>query len=1810
MPRVTMCLDSVFLNSVDAPKSENMKVYARVRPMLQREEDEGYRECIAAIDEETVRAVVPESSAKFKNSTHNSQDIYDFKYSQAFGPEIGQFVFFEQTLKDTMQGFIEGQNCLIFSYGITNSGKTFTLQGDETNPGIIPLSMHLFFGSIEHQLMKEVCVKPDKFSDIFVLKDNERTEEIRLKEELMHISEQESFNKTSSTDCSTLGKSFSQVLIDCFRDNFKYQTETTLPPEEMMAAQSALYMREISKKSADQQPGECNIWISFIEIYNEYIYDLLQPNINQRTKLSLAEDQNGDVYVKGAREICVSNSTEAIKLLQVGRRNLRIASTKLNYQSSRSHCIFTVKVARVCDENNGGYSGKVNRISFCDLAGSERAAKSKTSGMRLKEAGYINTSLMVLGRCLELLRLNQNLKDKKMIPFRESKLTRLFSNHFLGKGKAVMIANASPCEYTFDETLNVLRFSALAKDLAINDSYISMASSSLQNITSQYNKSKMRVSDVPHDQSIDIDSSIMEDLQEKEEMIEKLLDLAESLKQNLEKEKKEKAEIEAKVRQEVCDEFAEYSDELLDKQKRNFEEHIAALKDLYKRRMDAMEDMYKERLNALKTEYEDEDDEESFETSLNKTNATFDKMEESLISFSPAAAPPPKTVSEVEESALVINTSMDCFDTIPDDNEKNVMELTTLKDDLEFVTMELQITKEKLEQTTQSLKESENEEAIAKEICDSLNTRLIEAKQVLEQYKKELAEVKTICETHENNIEQLLKEKKQSEDELLSLSEQHAKIVEEVKELRKDKLVAEERYTMQILESEKKALDLEEKCKELVSELEKVSQVLEEKSKMDNIQVEYENFKNCSNAETNDLKIHLNDISEKLELSIAEVDQLKKEKLAVEESFAKEKADLVAEKERLEEKCKELSSKLNECTEALNIEKSNFSNLKVEFENLKTDNDTVLEDFKILKENCNNITEELELAVAEVELLKKEKLIAEANYTKETTKFLDEKASLEEKCKELNSELENAILTATEEKSNLAGAKESSEDKIASISEQLDLANSEIEKLKKEKLKSEENFEKEKQDMLNENSAAVEESKTLISNLENANKVIQEQELKINKMEEKIKELESSYETCRVINSELTKDREDFEEKIVHLSDKLEELEDSKEKSKELSDELEKITEVLENEKSNVIELISKCSAYEVENAKILEDLKNLEENSAILPKKAENSDVTEELVDLKINLEKANEIIDEQKLKINELHLKITELESTCNTHKRNNSELEKDVKGLQEKYVMQSNDFEDCIRQYENSKELNVEMHEIAQELVEAKSKINELESKCINYEESNTKLLEDIKEWERKYVEASEDKENSLSIKTEELTSKLEKITEELSAKKLRIEEIEEEYSCLKSKNSELVRNLDIEKEKYKQLFEEKVLAISEVEKLQNEVDNFVGANSKTLSDLQTREADLQEKCNELNLKLEESSKTVEDQIIKISQMEEENKEYRNKNLDLSENVKSLEEKFDSYLNTYGSLVEILEKCEFSATANIKALRSSSVENVKQLTDLKRQVREKETSIDELERALCNSQEQIKQAEAETKKQIHALKEQHGVEIEEMSHLKKFVEEENEKLKSSAEKLQKEKEEMQNIRRQEEIKQMEEEMIIEEQKKDMKKIKKQKEETRKKRSLSDISKDDSDLMNKENSEESGSKETRPEGEEKVVTKRRRVLRQRQEPAINFDPSDSESDLKPAKTNKKKGMSKVQSTSNAQKKTAVPKVPATRTSRRKLQEPIENPSPVKKAMAFMGSKLRSVAQSMSNMPSPRITRGRKKLFNADAPAMEKWKL
>ena len=109
-------------------------------------------------------------------------------------------------------------------------------------------------------------------------------------------------------------------------------------------------------------------------------------------------------------------------------------------------------------------------LSFCDLAGSERISKTGNVGERLKEAGNINTSLLVLGRCIKALRHNQEVKDKRglqVVPFRESRLTRLFKSFFTGLGRSSLIVCISQASYLFDESVHVCKFASVASKVTV-----------------------------------------------------------------------------------------------------------------------------------------------------------------------------------------------------------------------------------------------------------------------------------------------------------------------------------------------------------------------------------------------------------------------------------------------------------------------------------------------------------------------------------------------------------------------------------------------------------------------------------------------------------------------------------------------------------------------------------------------------------------------------------------------------------------------------------------------------------------------------------------------------------------------------------------------------------------------------------------------------------------------------------------------------------------------------------------------------------------------------------------------------------------------------------------------------------------------------------------------------------------------------------------------------------------------------------------------------------------------------------------------
>ncbi|GAN11423.1 kinesin-domain-containing protein [Mucor ambiguus] len=223
---------------------------------------------------------------------------------------------------------------------------------------------------------------------------------------------------------------------------------------------------------------EYGIWVSFAEIYTEKIYDLLIPpdRLKKRKALSLKyEYSSGHKYIAGLKEVKVKSIQEAYEILFEGQRNRAEYSTITNHTSSRSHSIFTIRIVRVPIVENeyvleDPVYATVSKFSIVDLAGSERYRNTLNSGQRLKEAGNINKSLMVLGQCMETLRLNQmkNAIGKKavMVPYRHSKLTELFKSSFEGDGKAVMVVNVNPFDTGFDENSHVMKFAAVAKDVA------------------------------------------------------------------------------------------------------------------------------------------------------------------------------------------------------------------------------------------------------------------------------------------------------------------------------------------------------------------------------------------------------------------------------------------------------------------------------------------------------------------------------------------------------------------------------------------------------------------------------------------------------------------------------------------------------------------------------------------------------------------------------------------------------------------------------------------------------------------------------------------------------------------------------------------------------------------------------------------------------------------------------------------------------------------------------------------------------------------------------------------------------------------------------------------------------------------------------------------------------------------------------------------------------------------------------------------------------------------------------------------------
>uniref|UniRef100_A0A8C9ZD44 Kinesin family member 15 n=1 Tax=Sander lucioperca TaxID=283035 RepID=A0A8C9ZD44_SANLU len=197
---------------------------------------------------------------------------------------------------------------------------------------------------------------------------------------------------------------------------------------------------------------------SFIEIYNEQIYDLLDT---ASASLFLRENIKKGLFVEGAVEKFVNSATEAYQVLSMGWRNRRVASTSMNRESSRSHAVFTMTLESK-ESVNEVVNIRMSQLNLVDLAGSERQKDTHTEGSRLKEASSINRSLMCLGQVIMALVDVSNGKNRH-ICYRDSKLTFLLRDSLGGNAKTYIIANVHPGSKCFGETLSTLQFAQRAK---------------------------------------------------------------------------------------------------------------------------------------------------------------------------------------------------------------------------------------------------------------------------------------------------------------------------------------------------------------------------------------------------------------------------------------------------------------------------------------------------------------------------------------------------------------------------------------------------------------------------------------------------------------------------------------------------------------------------------------------------------------------------------------------------------------------------------------------------------------------------------------------------------------------------------------------------------------------------------------------------------------------------------------------------------------------------------------------------------------------------------------------------------------------------------------------------------------------------------------------------------------------------------------------------------------------------------------------------------------------------------------------------
>jgi len=273
-------------------------------------------------------------------------------------------------------------------------------------------------------------------------------------------SQEDTFNKLARTTVDAVIEGYNCTIF-AFGQTGSGKTYTMFGPDNLarvhelgVIPRSVDYMFKLLNESKNILKYQ--ISLSIVEVYKEMLRDLLTTDKKNRKRLEILSARK-DVTVKNLTERACESVADILKYIVMAQGNRAKHTTDfIGHDSSRSHCVVMISVTqRLADD-----SIKFSKLNFGDLAGSELAAKTGTSGTNLKEAGKIHQGLLALENVINAL-----VEKKGHIPYNDSKLTRLLSTSIGGNSKTTLLVTCSPSIWNRDETISTLRFARRAKKI-------------------------------------------------------------------------------------------------------------------------------------------------------------------------------------------------------------------------------------------------------------------------------------------------------------------------------------------------------------------------------------------------------------------------------------------------------------------------------------------------------------------------------------------------------------------------------------------------------------------------------------------------------------------------------------------------------------------------------------------------------------------------------------------------------------------------------------------------------------------------------------------------------------------------------------------------------------------------------------------------------------------------------------------------------------------------------------------------------------------------------------------------------------------------------------------------------------------------------------------------------------------------------------------------------------------------------------------------------------------------------------------------